>query len=133
MLWQAHQAGRLDAHVLGVGAVTALVAVRCAAIDADVAAAGPAVDALAAGSAEVGDDALADFPAVDALADLGDDAARLVAGDEAGVEMKRGGVPVRVEVAPADPGRLHLDDDLAGLGLRHWEVQHVDLSLAGGS
>src|SRR5262245_15256832 len=105
--------------------------VRLAPVRADVAVAGPAVLALAAGAPEVDDDRVADLPAVDAGSELLDHAAGLVAGDEAGVEVDRRGVPVWVQIAAADAGRLHAHDHLARSWLRPRPIEDRDPLLAG--
>src|SRR5689334_20289862 len=62
---------------------------------------------------------LTDEGRIDSGADRGDHATRFVPGDygPAAAEPERGGgiagCAVRVKIAPAHPGRLHLEDDLA--------------------
>src|SRR5712664_2071882 len=80
--------------------------------------------------------ALADERWVDAGADGGDDAARLVAGDDRapGAEAERGGGvaggAIGMQVAAAHPRRLHLEDDLAGAGRGIGKFLDLELAIA---
>src|SRR5690242_18557824 len=79
---------------------------------------------------------LADEGRIDPSADRGDHATRLVPGDDgpAAAKPERGGgiagCAVRVQIAAAHPGRLHLEDDLARTGGRVGKVLELELAIA---